>query len=171
MARPIASEVPPFQAALLLAECDKVCKRLTTHFDNDPAASEPLTALLHTQIKNLAVEVHNLRTRVTRYYIDHHGEFVPTDVAEALVCVKVRLMEVIELVDLSKQEERSGHEGATNALFASKFILNGNGLRETGRALSNQNKFHRIGLELKDIIGKLPHPSKCRPEDAFQQLQ
>jgi hypothetical protein len=182
MAPHIATNVSPVRAALMLAQCDEICKRLSIRSVSH-RTDEPLTVLLQNQLKSLAAEVHDLRSQVTRYCIVDHAsglspaalsgtedKLLPTELAHALASVTLRIHETIELLDLYKREERSGHDGALNALFASRFILDRSGHRGPRRAFYDQDKLLRMGLGLKDIVTQLSQLSKLSSVEGIQQL-
>ncbi|KXX73943.1 Serine/threonine-protein kinase H1 [Madurella mycetomatis] len=146
----------------ILNHCDGICENLSAWARSRPAADEPLTVLLIAQINHLASNVHSFKTQVateaahartgTPLAAGHDSVVFSPDLSRSLTCTKLCLLETIEAVDFYNREERHGHGGALNKLFASKFILNRNEPRHAGRAYYNQDKLLRIGLEIWDLI-------------------
>lgn len=157
------------EALQMLNLCHGICKNLSAWASDRSTVDEPLTVLLIAQINRVTSNVQSFQARVatevahartgTPPAAGHDPVVFSPALSHSLTCTKLCLLEMIELVDFYSREERHGHGGALNKLFASKFILNHNEPRHAGRSYYNQDKLLRIGLELRDLTRDLvPQP-------------
>lgn len=137
----------------------EIATRISSLYTSDAVADAPLAALLRTEIKSYARVVCCLRSEFLAFLQDIHinpSEIqhlsLPEGLADALLVAKLRLFELLELVDFSQREETRGQEGALNALFAETYILNRNVDHDTDASYSNEDKMLRNGLELRDLL-------------------
>jgi hypothetical protein len=80
---------------------------------------------------------------------------------------------LLRLQDFHNHEERNGHDGALNALFARRFLLSDIAGPDTARAYSNEDKLTRIGVVLANLIREVLSSSvSCGTfsPDAYEQF-
>ncbi len=152
MAPSAAGTVSPSLATRqILGQCDDISRRLSIWGEAHHPRDEPLTVLLRNHTKTLAAEVQSLKALVFGHQLAD-GDNVPTEIVRAVASIKFRLVESLEIHGFHSREERQGHDGALNALFAARFILSDIAFPGTARAYYNEDKLTHIGLELKDLV-------------------
>jgi hypothetical protein len=151
-------------ASVILDQCVEVSNRLNTITKQNPIASdEPLSILLRKQIQALQTQVSTLKFEV--------ANFDANTVAEALLATKLSLLSTLDLLDFYCKEERRGHDGALNSLFASRHILNQNQDCHDVNAPPYEDKFIRLGKELDTIVSNPTQEPANAVTDAFERHQ
>lgn len=172
MAPSAATDTSQLSAALeVLGKCDDIRQRLSLHFAPHNPHDEPLTALLHQHIKTLQAELHYLQASVSRSILD--GNAITPELIRAVTGTKMRVTELLELEHFHRLEEREGHGGALNVLYARRFILGGIAPPGASRVYYNEDKLIRIGLEFRDLLQKVLSGSFCDgtySQHAFEQF-
>ncbi|KAL2133702.1 hypothetical protein VTI74DRAFT_1878 [Chaetomium olivicolor] len=157
----------------ILDQCDEICQRLTIRCATQHPHDEPLTILLRNHIEALVADVQSLKFHISGLRLDigtSDGDAFSTELIQTLDSIKIRLVETLALQDFHSHEERGGHDGALNTLFASTFILGANACPDAARAHYNEDKLIRIGLELKELVDEVLPASvrdKISQQDAF----
>lgn len=137
----------------------EISTRVSSRFTNGTVADGPLAALLRNEIKSYTRIICCLRSEFLAFVQDicvnpsgiRHLS-LPEGLCDALLVAKLRLFELLELIDFSQREETRGQEGALNALFAETYILNRNVDHETDASYLNEDKMLRDGLALRDLL-------------------
>lgn len=169
----------------LLNRSVEIATRVSALSTSDVAADGQLGALLCTEIEAFARTVFRLRAEfldfVQAVYATSTGLKhldLPPKLAHALVSTKLRMFEVLELIDFYQSEETSGQEGALNARFAENHILGRHVDHDTDATYFNEDKLIRTGISLRNLIHDLTMgtpPSATFPADTavqhFQQFE
>lgn len=166
----------------LLDRSVEIAARFSVLSISEVAADGQLGALLCTEIDSLAKTVFRLRAEfldfVQAIYATSTGLKhldLPPKLAHALLSTKVRMFEVLELIDFYQTEETSGQEGALNARFAENHILGRHVDHDTDSTYFDEDKLIRKGIALRNLIHDLTMetpPSATFPADtAVQHFQ
>jgi len=119
----------------------------------------------------LQTELHCLQASVSRSILD--GNAITTELIRAVTGTKLRVTELLELEHFHGREEREGHGGALNVLYARRFILGGIAPPDASRVYYNEDKLIRIGLEFRDLLQKVLSGSfrdETYSQHAFEQF-
>lgn len=174
------------EAIETLDKCVSTGERLCTWAMTKLRSNEPLSALLGEQIQTLSTETHRLRNAIRNLDIIVHPQhasevrrsILPVEIDLALLHTKALILETLELVELHDEEEKSGPDGALNALFASIYILNRYESYDEGFNFPRNDRLLEHGLEVRKIIAELtataPYSNLVSPAGAlsiFEQLE
>lgn len=160
----------------------EVATRVSGLYTSDTVDDGPLAALLRNEIKSYTRIVCCLRSEflafVQEVYINPLGiqdSSLPERLSDALLVAKLRLFELLELIDFSQREETRGQDGALNARFAETYILNRNVDHYKDVSYLNEDKMLRDGLALRDLLCDmtmdLTPPGTLQPQEAVQRFQ
>lgn len=150
-------EAVPSSLRAELDRCIDICRRLSAWSDNlsvTRGTGEPLTALVCSVVQTLTIDVLHLNTEIVNVgAAPRAGNFyLHPKLRQAIDCTQIRLAEALELLEFYQREDRHGHDGALNALFASTYILGNSNRFDSVRGVRNENKLIRIGLELSGLL-------------------
>ncbi|KAI0518273.1 kinase-like protein [Xylaria bambusicola] len=143
-----------------LDRCVEICDRLTF---SKGSSDEPLGILLEAEIQALQTQVYTLKFEVANRDLN--------TVAKALLATKVSLLNTLNLLDFYRHEERRGHDGALNSLFASRYILNRNQDYHGPNAPYSDEKYIRMGKELHELVSSLTQEAVNPAAHAFERHQ
>ena len=112
----------------------------------------------HTQTLAAEFDGHKAHMLILESVADGDDIRVSEELFRAMASIKLRIVESLELHHFHGREKREGHDGALNALFARRYILDGIAEPGTARAYYNQDKLVRIGAELMDLVREVLPP-------------
>ncbi len=169
---------PPTSPALLqdalrtLGQCGEICGQLSIWAAAQGPRDGPLTLLLRKHTKTLAAEFCVHQTRISELLRLVEGgakdwDDISLELLSAVVSTRSRLLEWFELYSFHNCEEREGHDGALNVLFASRFILQGTALPKTTCPYYTEDHLRRIGLGLHDLLQEFQPAGMSSPGGAL----
>ena len=164
MAPPAVGSISPspfLDALELLGQCDDICRRLSIWGAAESPHDGPLTVLLRKHTQTLTAEFDGCKARmfiILESVADGDDTHVSTEIIRAMASTKLRILELLELHHFHNREDRKGHDGALNALFARRHILGDIAEPGTARAYYNEDKLVPIGFELVELVQKFLLP-------------
>ncbi|RFU79254.1 serine threonine kinase [Trichoderma arundinaceum] len=170
-----ASQEPSL--AQLLDGMLQVCKRLSIWAKDHAGSDEPLTNLACKEIHSLCSLIFLFNSQVAELGPDCKDNAqddrpaLSERILQTLTHCKKQLFVTLDLLELHGQAERHGQEGALNALYARKYIIDDAVYGGSQHHYGREESLIHLGLELKGFIAEFAQDPIGGPMTAGNAVQ